>query len=326
MDAALVVVLMPVLDDWDAVSALLPRLSTACGGAGLSWALLVVDDGSRQTAAAAGVEAIAGPAWIKVLRLRRNVGHQRAIAIGLCHIRDHCPADAVVVMDGDGEDRPEDIPTLVEELRRQRPARTVVFAERQRRVEGLIFRCGYLAYRVVHRLLTGRGIRVGNFSAVPFERLDSLTTVSELWIHYAAAVVRSRQPWSAVPLGRGARISGTSRMSLVALVVHGLSAISVYSDEVLTRVVVAASACFASALAALGLVFAIRLLSALAIPGWATYVTAFLLIILVQTASVGVSLILVTLAARQQAAIVPLRDYLPYVAEVSDLAARSSNS
>jgi hypothetical protein len=306
--------------------ALLPRLGTACADAGLSWALLIVDDGSRQTAVAGGVKAITGPAWIKVLRLRRNVGHQRAIAIGLCHVRDHYPADAIVVMDGDGEDRPEDVPLLVAELRRQRPAGTLVFAERQRRVEGLIFRCGYLAYRVVHRLLTGRGIRVGNFSAMPFERLDSLTTVSELWIHYAAAVVRSRQPWSTVPIVRGTRINGTSKMSLVALVVHGLSAISVYSDEVLTRVVVAASACFASALVALGLVFAVKLASMPAVPGWATYVTAILLVILLQTASVGVSLILVTLAARQQAVIVPQRDYLPYVADVTDLSARSSDS
>ena len=222
------VVLIPVLDDWKALSLMLPRLAEQAAALGVPVGLLVVDDGSVEAGGPGVVPADPRFAWVRVLRLRRNLGHQRAIAVGLCHIEEHIPCEGVVVMDGDGEDRPEDVSRLVAAMGAERNTR-IVFGERQRRVERLTFRIFYVLYRLLHWVLTGRGVRVGNFSAIPRVQLESLVVVSELWVHYAAAVLRSRQPWSAIPVSRDRRLDGRSRMNFVALVVHGLSAISVYT-------------------------------------------------------------------------------------------------
>src|SRR5262249_49894452 len=161
----------------------------------------------------------------------RNLGHQRAIAIGLTYLYVTHQHDAVIVMDGDGEDRPADVLALIERSEAGGGSR-VVFAQRKRRSEGVAFQFGYLAFRAVHRVLVGRGVEVGNFSLVPRAALARLVSVSELWNHYAAAVYQARIPLEMIPTTRGERIAGQSRMNWIALVMHGLSAVSVYSDVV----------------------------------------------------------------------------------------------
>jgi hypothetical protein len=319
------VVLIPVLEDWAALAGLLPRLARAADAVGARTGVLIVDDGSLETPEAAGVPGeVEGLSWIRVLRLRRNLGHQRAIAVGLCFIDEQLDCDAVIVMDGDGEDRPEDIPALVERARRE-PGSPIVFGERQRRVEGLVFRVFYLLYRMLHRPLTGRGVKVGNFSLVPRVRVESLAVVSELWIHYAASVVRSRQPWCSVPVTRDRRLQGRSRMTFVSLVVHGLSAISVYSDVVFTRLVMATSMLAGMAIGGLLLIAALRLSAAVVVPGWLSSTAGILVLVLLQAVTFGVSLVFVVLGSRQLAPIIPRRDYRHYVSSLTAIASLHSD-
>ena len=324
MTDAFVVAVIPILDDWAALRLLLPRLATALATVTTRAAVLIVDDGSRESGESQQMPSrIDGLQWIRVLRLRRNLGHQRAIATGLCHIEEHVPCDYVVVIDGDGEDRPEDVPALLVRAISEY-GQSVGFAERRRRIDGIGFRLGYAVYRLMHRILTGRGVRVGNFSVLPWKCLDSLTVVSELWIHYAAAVVRSRQPWCSVPVSRAARLEGRSRMNFVALVVHGLSAISVYSDVVFTRLIVASAGLVGLTLVGLTAVALIRATTSLAIPGWASYVAGILLVIFLQAVSLIASLIFLVLGSRQQAVVIPRRDYGFYVGRVYDLGTAAS--
>ncbi len=127
-----------------------------------------------------------------VLRLRRNLGHQRAIAIGLAYLEAESPAcQLVVVMDSDGEDDPQDVPRLIARAV-QTEQQAIIFAERTKRSESLPFQICYHLYRLVHRVLTGRSVRVGNFSVIPRQRLESLVATSELWNHYAAAAFTSQ--------------------------------------------------------------------------------------------------------------------------------------
>jgi glycosyltransferase involved in cell wall biosynthesis len=311
------VILLPVFDDWPAVTRLIPQIVSALSGTHAPIGILVVDDGS--SLAPAKEISVSGLAWLRVLRLRRNLGHQRAIAVGLSYIDEHIPCDTVIVMDADGEDRPEDLPRLLERYRNEGRI-PMVFAERVRRVESLGFRLFYAVYRLQHRVLTGRGVKFGNFSVIPRERLASLVVVSELWIHYAAAAVRSRQPICTVPTARGSRLDGRSQMSFVSLVVHGLSAIAVYSDVVFTRLVVAMACLIALSIAGMAVVAGIRLFSTMAIPGWSTYAFGMLLLVLVQAATFIVSLIFIVLGSRQQSHIIPRRDYSHYVAGVREIA------
>jgi hypothetical protein len=110
------------------------------------------------------------------------LGHQRAIAIGLYYMHQLLPVDAIVVMDGDGEDRPADIPGLLSAL--AEGGGCMVFAARAKRLERPIFRFFNRLYRVIHWVLTGITVRVGNFSVIPRASLDRLMVSSDLWNHY----------------------------------------------------------------------------------------------------------------------------------------------
>src|SRR5262249_34330459 len=145
-----------------------------------------------------------------------------------------------------------------------------VFAERMKRSESLVFRFFYYLYRHLHFLLTSVRVRVGNFSAIPRQRLESLVAVSELWNHYAAAVFHSRQPYCSIPTQRAHRLSGRSSMNFVSLVAHGLSAISVYREVIGVRLLVLAICLALVAVAGLVTTVFLRLNTNLAIPGWAT--------------------------------------------------------
>src|SRR5260370_24032594 len=128
---------------------------------------------------------------VGILQLRRNLGHQRAIAVGLVYVYENIPCSAVVVMDADGEDRPPDIHALLEKFN-QEDRRSIIFAARAKRLERPLFRFLYRVYRLGHWVLTGGPVRVGDFSTVPFERLGRLLGVPGIWNHFAGPRLRPR--------------------------------------------------------------------------------------------------------------------------------------
>ena len=318
-----VTVLLPVFNDWEALARLLGPLGSALAGRGLTARVLVVDDGSTQEAGPDQWRG-GGPAIrsVEVLRLRRNLGHQRAIAVGLAYLEAERPAcQLVVVMDSDGEDDPADVPRLIERAWAS-PGRAMVFAERTKRSESTLFRACYHLYRLVHRILTGKSVRVGNFSAIPRPRLESLVTTSELWNHYAAAAVTSRLPCETIPTARARRLDGRSKMNFVGLVIHGLSAVSVYSDTIGVRLLLATLAMIALDLGALGATVVIRLTTDLAIPGWATTVFGVGLIVLLQATLFLVVFSSMILAGRNAAGFLPSRDYVHFVGSKTEVMRR----
>jgi len=143
--------------------------------------------------------------------------------------------------------------------------------------------------------------------------------MSELWNHYTAAVFRSKLPFITIPIPRGRRIAGTSQMNFVALVSHGLSAISVFGDIVGVRLLIGSLT--GALLAGLGIlvVVTIRLFTHWAIPGWATYTTGLLAIVLIQFIAVATSFTFIVLSNRVNFGFLPVRDYAPFVAESMDL-------
>jgi len=311
-----ILILIPIYNDWDSAALLLRDLDTVCRHAGLSPEILFVDDGSTEPIPSSLSSAsLAAIRRVESLQLRRNLGHQRAIAVGLAFVHASRSCDVVVVMDGDGEDKPSDIPHLLDRLYGEERA-TVVFAERTRRSENLVFRIFYRFYRILHRLLTGVAVRVGNFSALPYAVLDNLVVVSELWNHYAAAVFKGRLPYTTVPTERGGRLSGRSCMHFTSLVVHGLSALSVYGDVMGVRLLLIATALVV--FLALGILSAIviRLATTLAIPGWATYTTGILLLILLQIMIIAVLFVFTILSARASLTFLPIRDHRFFVKRV----------
>src|SRR5690348_637346 len=132
------VIIVPVFNDWGTLANLLPDIDAALGAAGLTGRVAIVDDGSTtEPPADLRGRRYANLHEVHLIKLRRNLGHQRAIAVGLTHLATAgIDADAVVVMDGDGEDRPADIPKLLAELAQAPGRQHVVFAARAKRFEG----------------------------------------------------------------------------------------------------------------------------------------------------------------------------------------------
>ena len=285
------VILIPVFNDWDSVDLLLPRIEEAMAAHPVATRVLLIDDGSTLPAPAGFDTTLP----VEILHLRRNLGHQRAIAIGLYQVAEHTAADAVLVMDGDGEDRAEHLPLLLAEFERA-AGREVVFAARTRRHESAIFQISYHAYRALHWLLTGLSVRVGNFSVVPRSALTRLMVVSDLWNHYAAAVFRARLPHRTLPLERGVRLRGNPHMNYTSLIVHGLSAISVFSDTVGARLLLLSGA-FAALVAGL-----------LAVVQWTPLGAAMLVMLTLQAITFAALFAFTIISGRSQMSFLPIRD------------------
>jgi hypothetical protein len=143
-------------------------------------------------------------------------------------------------MDGDGEDRPEDLVRLIEAAAAPGFS-AIIFAERTRRLEGPTFRFLYLIYRLLHFVLTGYTIRFGNFSIIPGSLLEGLTVDPNLWLHYAASAVSGGVPYTTIPTSRGRRIEGRSKLGLSGLVRHGLTALCCYDRVMSVRLMVGAA-------------------------------------------------------------------------------------
>lgn len=241
--------------------------------------IIAVDDGSL--GAPPRAEAISDSGLQgEVLRLARNVGHQTAIAVGLARAAAIPGIDGCIVMDCDGEDRPEEIPDLIDAVE---PSRIdVAVAERARRSESLVFRFFYSIYRRLFKVLTGQTLRFGNFMALSPTALQRLSGMYETSTHVAGAVVKAKLRRADVPIDRGVRYAGASKMNFATLVLHGMRAIMVFGDLVLTRMALAMVGLAAIVIAVVIGALIAKLLGA-ATPGWVTIVTGFALSIFLQT-------------------------------------------
>jgi glycosyltransferase involved in cell wall biosynthesis len=312
--AKTIAIVTPVLDDWEALTALLADIAEALRGLPVMLHVYAVDDGSTEAVEAADIALPRHSCIVsfEIVRLAANLGHQRAIAVGLCAVVEDGTADAILVMDSDGQDRAADVTALLAAAR-SHPGH-VVLAARARRAEPLLFRCCWRFYRLMFRALAGRAIDFGNFSLIPAAAARRLVHMPDLWNHLAAAIMRSRLPCVTVPTARAARSCGGSRMNLAALVVHGLSAMSVYCDVILVRVLLAAATLAGIAGLGIAAVVTIRIATSLAVPGWATAAAGDLLIVMLQIVAIATAASLSLLARRNSRPILPALDCAAFIA------------
>jgi polyisoprenyl-phosphate glycosyltransferase len=312
-----ITVVVPVFNDWESLDMMLALLDEALARGGIEANVLVVDDAStipraHKDAAPQNSKAIRE---VNVLQLRRNLGHQRAIAVGLAYVEANTSCRAVVVMDGDGEDDPDDVPKLIEKCRREGYEK-LVFAKRLKRSESWLFKLFYLVYRLFYRLLTGYEIRVGNFSVIPYEVLYRVVSVSEIWNHYAVGALKAKVPYVEVPAKRGVRLAGRSRMNFPTLVTHGLSAVSVHGDVVGVRMLVVTCLLMIFAVFGIAVIVVIKITTELAIPGWTSYLSALLFVILMQAVMLSLFFSVLVLNTRNSSSFLPQRDYKHFIMNV----------
>lgn len=316
-----VAIVVPVFNDWAAFRTLAGAIDSVCVEADICAELFVIDDASWQSGEAAltGFASEARRVRLRPAVLATNLGHQRAIAVGLVLLSeraaDYC---AIIVMDGDGEDQPEHIPFLLAEAAAQPEA--VICARRQRRLEGVRFALAYGLFKLIFRLCTGRHIDFGHYCAIPPAHLRRLVHSPNLWSHFAATLLRSGLPLHRIPLDRGRRYAGRSTMNATALIRHGLNAIAVFEDVCLVRLLVLLATFAGLVIAAMIGVALVRLCTDLAVPGWATNAGGLLFVVLLQAALLAVTSAAAHLNRRSMPEIVPARDARQFLLELATAA------
>jgi glycosyltransferase involved in cell wall biosynthesis len=305
-------VVTPVHNDWASFTRLIEALDRELRGSCGELVVFAVDDGSAEKP-----PVIDGPfvvlKRVEVLRLAINLGHQRAIATGLAHVAAH-NFDCVIIMDCDGEDRPEDARALT--ARHSHDPAKVIVAERAKRSECMQFRVFYTLYKIAFISLTGVRIAHGNFCLIPAARLSAILHSSNTWNNLAASIVKSRVPYTGIPTVRGSRYHGTSGMNFTSLLLHGLSAVSVYLDIVATRVLIACTMMLTFLIAMLAFIIMIRLFTDLAIPGWATMSFGLISVIIIQLLMLSSSVLFTLLNSRGQSSVIPIVEATRYIQEI----------
>ncbi len=226
-EKTLLAVVSPVFNDWVCADHLVSRLGELSVGLP-DMAVFLVDDGSTEPIKLRADMWPVGLQEVNLVRCGTNLGHQRAIAIGLDVALRQGQPSVLAVIDADGEDDPADIQVLLRSLATDTSVPSIVVAKRSGRTEALGYRIFYRLYKRLFRWLTGRQLDFGNFSVMTPAAARRLLFMPELWNHFPAAIMRSKVPVSKVPTDRSHRYHGSSRMNFVSLVNHGLAAMAAF--------------------------------------------------------------------------------------------------
>ncbi|MEC9342997.1 MAG: glycosyltransferase, partial [Pseudomonadota bacterium] len=291
-------IVMPVYEDRESVACLLRDLNAHLDR---PFHVFAIEDGSIRNPLRLEDMTGAGVAG-EILHLRRNMGHQRAIAAGLCHVNATCEPEMLVVMDSDGEDRADSIIELVAAL--EEPGVEAAVAVRRSRQDSMGFKLFYGWYKFVFRMLTGHWVSFGNFMALRPAGLSRLTAMTETWLHLAGSLILSKLPVRKVPLDRGKRYRGQSKMNFSGLVLHGMRAVMVFAEDVLVRVGVACAGLVVASTLGVLVILAMKL-SGITSPGWATTAAGVMMLVGLQAGILVLLLLLINGTARSRA---PLPD------------------
>lgn len=287
MNNTKVLIVTPVYEDVESARLLFQHLKEQVP----ELRIVAVDDGSIYHPMQGEVLETLG---IKgaVITLRRNLGHQGAIAVGLCYVHTFMQDyDCVVVMDSDGEDTPESIQELLRGFLESNV--DVRVAERKRRNESFKFIQFYRIYKFLFRMLTGKVINFGNFMALKPRAVSRLSAMNEIWIHLAASVIASRLRVEGCKIDRGIRYVGASKMNFVGLVLHGFKGVMVFSEQVLIRMGGASLVVAISSVVVIFLAIILKLIDA-ASPGWFTTVIGSTIAIFLQTGVLTLITLMIT--------------------------------
>ena len=227
-----IIILIPVFNDWESLKKLLNEIEENVRNIkNILIECLVINDAST----------IKQPKLIKpksfqslkILNMKKNKGHARCNAFGIRFISKNKDFDNLILMDGDGEDRPVELIKLINKSF-QDPENSVV-AKRIKRSEGPFFQFLYLMHKITTLLFTGKKINFGNYSCLTKNDVEKLSSKASLWSSYSGSVKKNISALNEIDSIRGERYFGPSKMSLYKLIIHSFSIIAVFKYQVLIR-------------------------------------------------------------------------------------------
>ena len=225
-------ILIPVYNEWKSVSKLIEEINSIVSNLNCYVSIVIVNDASteQQSIYAPNLENIQS---VQIINMKENKGHARCYAAGLKYIFEKEEFDYVIPMDGDGEDRPEEIKNFIEHLNYS-PDKPIV-GERIKRTEGVFFKFCYSIHKLLTFAFTGQSIKFGNYTCLPKSVVEKMVKQKETWSSFSGSLTKVAKDRATIPSIRGTRYFGPSKMSFINLIKHSLSIIAVFKINVIVR-------------------------------------------------------------------------------------------
>ena len=225
-------VLVPIYNDWQSIYKLLDEIDNLQLEKNFEISILIVNDASNHDRPEEE-KIFENIQSIKILNMNKNQGHARCIATGLKYIFEKEDFDYVIPMDGDGEDRPEEIKDFLEQTKKSN--NQPIVGERIKRSENMIFKLCYQFHKMITFTFTGKSIKFGNFTCLPKSTVEKMVNEKATWNSFSGSLKKIEDKLFSIPSIRGTRYFGPSKMSFYNLIKHSLSIISVFRKTFLIR-------------------------------------------------------------------------------------------
>ena len=227
-----IIILIPVFNDFKSASKLIEEIDINISELKTSFSIIVVNDASTEEKILE-TKNLNNIKSLKLINMRNNKGHARCIAAGLKHISENEDFDYVIPMDGDGEDRPEEIKNFVEKIK-DNPNKSIV-GERVKRSESLVFKVCYFFHKIITFTFTGKFIKFGNYTCLTKKTVKKLIEDKATWSSFSGSLAKNEIDLIKSPSIRGSRYFGPSKMSFINLINHSLAIIAVFKTGVIFR-------------------------------------------------------------------------------------------
>ena len=226
------IVLIPIYNERESLRELIDKINYEVKDLNSELSIVVINDASSQQIVDTytNTENINS---IEIVNMKQNKGHTRCIASGLKYIFEKKKFDYVIPMDGDGEDRPEEIKNFIQ-LADKSEGKSIV-GERVKRSEGLFFKLCYQFHKFLTLAFTGQSIKFGNFTCLSKSTIEKMLKEKATWNSFSGSLKKIEKNLLSIPSIRGTRYFGPSKMSFFNLLKHSFSIISVYRKTVLIR-------------------------------------------------------------------------------------------
>ena len=236
-----IIILIPIYNDWESLSKLLNDINQEIENINdFEFNCIIVNDNS--TIEKSNFSKPHNIKTLKIINMKNNKGHARCNAFGLRYINLNENFDYVIVMDGDGEDRPQELKDLTNKIKED--TEKSVVAKRIKRSEGVIFQLMYKGHKLITLLTTGKKIDFGNYSCLTKKDVIILSDKASLWSSFSGSLKKYISNYNEISSIRGRRYFGPSKMSLFNLFLHSFSIIAVFKYSVLLRSVIFLSLLF----------------------------------------------------------------------------------
>jgi len=227
------IILIPVYNDWQSVFKLIEDIDLQINKESVD--ILIINDASTEN-------FINNPKnlpkinSVKIINLIKNGGHRKAIATGLKYCQENLGYDYIIPMDGDGEDRPEELKEFFEKVEKTQPE--VITAIRIKRSENFLFKFFYLIHKIFTHLITGKLIKFGNYTCLSKNAVSKILSDGSVWLSFSGAVTKHFSAYSTINSIRGKRYFGPSKMTIFSLILHSLRISTVFRENIFIRVVI----------------------------------------------------------------------------------------